>query len=280
MKRITVLLLLPFIGFAASHTAKAQVAPQTQAVHLATALDHLTVLEFGEPVTLAAAGSSAFSIEWRENKVLIKPLRQGSSTDLFVWTASKRFTYELDPPGEAKNMNYAVENLIPQPKPLSTADGDGRMAEIADMVLTRALLGAERIDTRAIKARKGNVVVRVESIFQSANGVYVRYAIQNLTAQPYRALKPSVFQLVPVESAISLVDIERTQLDAGAIRRIGDARRNPLTVASSQARREDIPPGETTEGVFVLRQQFSSPAVLEIAFGDAGDHHVSATFVF
>src|SRR5258708_1657728 len=49
---------------------KAQALPKTapnfqaQAVHLATALDHLTVLEFGEPVTQAAAGSTAFNIEW------------------------------------------------------------------------------------------------------------------------------------------------------------------------------------------------------------------------
>ena len=69
---------------------------QSEAVHIATALDHLTVLEFGEPVTKAAAGSPAFTIEWRDNKVLIKPLKPGVSTDLFVWTASRRFTYELD----------------------------------------------------------------------------------------------------------------------------------------------------------------------------------------
>ena len=32
-------------------------------VHVATALNHLTVLEFHEPVTMAAAGSSDFQIE-------------------------------------------------------------------------------------------------------------------------------------------------------------------------------------------------------------------------
>jgi hypothetical protein len=31
-------------------------------VHVATALNHLTVLEFHEPVTMAAAGSSDFQI--------------------------------------------------------------------------------------------------------------------------------------------------------------------------------------------------------------------------
>src|SRR5215813_6202098 len=115
--------------------------------HLATAMDHITVLEFGEPVTQAAVGSSAFNVEWRASKVLIKPLKQGASTDLFVWTASRRFTYELDPPGEARNMNYAVDNLTPVNKPTATASTDVQMAEIADMVLTRTLLGADHIDS-------------------------------------------------------------------------------------------------------------------------------------
>src|SRR6185312_820577 len=62
-------------------------------IHIATALEHLTVLEFTEPVNMAAAGSSAFQIERHENKVFIKPLRAGSSTDLFIWTTTERFVY-------------------------------------------------------------------------------------------------------------------------------------------------------------------------------------------
>ena len=37
--------------------------------------------------------------------------------------------------------------------------------------------------------------------------------------------------------------------------------------------------GEDHQNV-VLRQQFTSPTVLELAFADAGDRHVGATFVF
>jgi len=49
--------------------------------------EHLTVLEFHEPVTMAAAGSSDFQIERESNKVFIKPVKSGAATDLFVWTA-------------------------------------------------------------------------------------------------------------------------------------------------------------------------------------------------
>ena len=40
-----------------------------------TAVNHLTVLEFHEPVTMAAAGSSDFQIERQENRVFVKPMR-------------------------------------------------------------------------------------------------------------------------------------------------------------------------------------------------------------
>src|SRR5437868_6990583 len=100
------------VVYAASAAAD-ELKTKNEVIYVATAIDHLTVLEFGEPVTMAAAGSAAFEIERHENKVFIKPLKTGASTDLFVWTASRRFTYELEPPGEVKTMNFAVDNQIP-----------------------------------------------------------------------------------------------------------------------------------------------------------------------
>ena len=280
MKHATILLMLLSVGLAGAGNITAQSVSQTSTVHLATAMDHITVVEFGEPVTQAAVGSSSFNVEWRANKVLIKPLRQGASTDLFVWTASRRFTYELDPPGEARNMNYAVDNLTPVNRPVTTTSTDAQMTEIADMVLTRTLLGADRIDSSATKDRRGSVIVRVENVFQSANGLYVRYSVTNLTAQPYHVQKPSVSQLTSVRSGVSLLGLEKTQLDAGMLHSIHEANRSSLTVTGSQVANEELGPGEMTRGVIVLRQQFTPPTVLELAFTDAGDRHVAATFIF
>src|SRR6202021_121297 len=86
-------------------------------VHVATALNHLTVLEFHEPVTMAAAGSSDFQIERESNKVFVKPVKSGAATDLFVWTASRRFAYELEITQEVKNMNFAFNSPPPPPPP-------------------------------------------------------------------------------------------------------------------------------------------------------------------
>ena len=75
----------------AAADAPVQPATENGFIRVATALEHLTVLEFGEPVTMVAAGASSFQIERRDDKVLLKPLESGKSTDLIVWTASRRF---------------------------------------------------------------------------------------------------------------------------------------------------------------------------------------------
>jgi hypothetical protein len=72
-------------------------------------MDHLTVIELAEPVTLAAAGSLLFKIERRDNKVFIQPLEEGASTNLFVWTGSGRWTYELVPAASVATTHFAID---------------------------------------------------------------------------------------------------------------------------------------------------------------------------
>ncbi len=287
MKRTSFLLLSLFLLAAVSGAQEqkaqslTQAAPivQTQAIHLATALDHITVFEFGEPVTQAAAGSTAFNIEWRDNKVLIKPIKPGVSTDLFVWTASRRFTYELDPPGEVKNMNFAIDNAIPTPQPVPVSSE--QMIQIADMMVTRTLLRADRIESGNIKNEDGRVVLRIENVFQSNNGLYISYAIRNLTDRPYRVVpQPAVWELASPDSTVSLLAIRHTQLNERTVKKLGATKRKSLVVASAETQTEDLRPGSETRGVIVLRQQFSGPTVLEIVFADAGGRHVAATFVY
>jgi type IV secretory pathway VirB9-like protein len=136
MKRALIFLLTMYAVVTAADELKVSQPAPGEVIHVATALDHLTVLEFGEPVTMAAAGSPAFQIERHEDKVFIKPLKAGASTDLFVWTASRRFAYELEPPGEVKNMNFAVDNRVPAPKPVP--ESKDQINDIADMMFTRA----------------------------------------------------------------------------------------------------------------------------------------------
>src|ERR1700727_1163875 len=146
MKRSASLILIYGLCAIAALSQQSGAPSPNAVVHVATALNHLTVLEFHEPVTMAAAGSSDFQIEREANKVVGKPIKSGAATDLFVWTASRRFAYELEITQEVKNMNFAIDSAppapAPPPKPVVDADS------VADVVLTRALLGAEPIRQR------------------------------------------------------------------------------------------------------------------------------------
>lgn len=242
-------------------------------VHVATALNHLTVLEFHEPVTMAAAGSSDFQIERESNKVFVKPIKSGAATDLFVWTASQRFAYELEITQEVKDMNFAIDSArhVPPPKPVVDPDAD----QLADVVLTRALLGAEEIKQRNTRKVKGQVIVRVEQVFRTRSTMYVHYTIENHSGLLYRANAPEAYQLQTDGSSISLASLAHTQLDRTALEELGDTHELPLPVSRAEAEAEDLHPGETTQGVVPIRLDLKSPAVVQLVFSEG----VKATFV-
>jgi len=243
-------------------------------VHVATALNHLTVLEFHEPVTMAAAGSSDFQIEREANKVFIKPVKSGAATDLFVWTASRRFAYELEITQEAKDMNFAIDSAQPvpaPPKPIVDTDAD----EFADVVLTRALLGAEEIKLRNPHKAKRQVVVRVEQVFRTRSTVYVHYTIENNSGLFYHVNTPQAYQLKADDPPISLASLAHTQLDRTLLEELGDPHEAALPVVHAEAESENLHPGESTQGVVPIRQDLKSPAVVQLVFSDG----VKATFV-
>src|SRR5206468_7565685 len=89
-----------------------QYPDRAKVTRVETAMNHLTVIELAEPVTLAAAGSPSFKIERRDNKVFIQPLEEGVSTNLFIWTGSGRWNYELVPAVSVETMHFAVDQQI------------------------------------------------------------------------------------------------------------------------------------------------------------------------
>src|SRR2546426_550072 len=129
-------------------------------VRVQTALNHLTVIEVGEPVATVAAGSSAFKIEWRENKVFIQPTEQTVATNLFIWTRSGRLNYELEPAGAVEQMDFAIDQTpaptVPAPVAAATPSSSPASGEIAP----DALLGGRPIRVGNWKEPKNRVVVR------------------------------------------------------------------------------------------------------------------------
>ena len=275
MRRLVSLVLFYFFALCALAPCQQTDTPSPNAVvRVETALNHLTVLEFHEPVTMAAAGSSDFQIERESNKVFIKPIKPGAATDLFVWTASRRFAYELEITHEVKGMNFAIDSaqpVAPPPKPVVDTDAD----QFADVMLTRALLGAEEIKQKNVRKVKGQINVRVEQVFRTRTTVYVHYTIENNSRLLYRVNPPEAFELRTDDSSVPLARLAHTQLDRATLEALGDTRELSLPVIHAQTEAENLHPGETTQGVVPIRQDLRSPTAVELVFSDG----VRVTFV-
>jgi hypothetical protein len=275
MKQSLFLILSVWATCATSALSQTATAPLNP-VHVATALNHLTVLEFHEPVTMAAAGSSDFQIERQEDKVFIKPAKPGASTDLFVWTRSRRFAYELETTAEVKNMNISVDNPLPPPPPTPPNSGFApHVEEFADMMLTRAFLGAIDITPANPRAPKDAVRVRIRQVFRTKTTIYVHYSIENHGRNAYHVTTPDIFELQTGHSTLSLPSFAHKQLDPRLLENLSDIHSVSLPVPHAEAASEDLASGESTDGVVAIRQNLSSPAVVQLVF----DSQVKATFV-
>ncbi len=207
MKRHVSLILIYGLCAIAALSQQSGTPGPDAVVHVATALNHLTVLEFHEPVTMAAAGSSDFQIERESNKVFVKPVKSGAATDLFVWTASRRFAYELEITQEVKNMNFAIDSAPAAPAPPPKPAVEPEANQSADVVLTRALLGAEEIKHTRARAARNQVSVRVEQVFRTPTTMYIHYTVENKSNLFYRVSTPGAYELKTDDSPISLASL-------------------------------------------------------------------------
>ena len=241
---------------------------------MATALNHLTVLEFHEPVTMAAAGSSDFQIERQENKVFVKPTKSGASTDLFVWTASRRFAYELETTQEVKNMNFAIDNSAPVPVAHLVVSPSAD--QLADLMLTRAFLGAVEITSVNARTPKNQVGVRVEQVFRTRSSVYIHYTIENNSKSSYHVAAPSAYQLQGGSFRPFPCQALRTSSWTRAYwKNLPVPKMSLFLLLMRKATAEDLGPGEATQGVVAIRQDLNSPAIVHLVF----EGGVKATFV-
>src|SRR5271154_1005948 len=248
MKRLFSLIVVSSLCAIAA-LSQQSVSPSPDAVvHVATALNHLTVLEFHELVTMAAAGSSDFQIERESNKVFVKPVKSGAATDLFVWTASRRFAYELEITQEVKNMNFAIDSAPPAPAPPLKPAVEPETNQSADVVLTRALLGAEEIKHTRARAAKNQVSVRVEQVFRTPSTVYIHYTIENNSNLFYRVNTPGAYQLQTDDSPSWWPSLPPPKPARAMLEELGGTRKLVLPVAHAEAEDHDLHPGETTQG--------------------------------
>jgi hypothetical protein len=265
--------------------AEAQTTGQGQIRHVETSMDHLTVLEFGEQVTTLAVGDAdSFQIERHEDKVFIKPLQAGVSTNLLVWTASRELSYELDPSGSLSTMDVLIRT-DPAPDPRIVAHSEEELSErkihaMAAQVLTQTLVGAEDIVPESTKIEHNRVQVALEQVYRAGDQVYIRYSITNCTKAPYRVTTPAVYAQTPGTNVVSLVSLRNHQLKRKTYTSFKTHRGVALDVAQPESTPRDLAPGEKATGVIGIKcTDGNQPRLYQLNFGIDQNRPVTAEAV-
>jgi len=256
-------------------------------VPIHTALDHLTVIEVGEPVVTVAAGSAAFKVEWRDNKVFIEPTEPGVSTNLFIWTASSRLNYEIESAGEVGKMDFAIDYPRQLPPPPAAKVANPSLSHVGggDPLTTSyeigPMLGGRPVHSESVKPSKWRVDVVLKDVFEQKDTLFIRYEIRNNSNSVYVPGIPRIFALNGVHSPRSLVGRENSQLSETEAQRLKANGQSPLPVVDGKLRSTQLAPGEETVGVVEIKLPPSSPkaSALRIDFSQDGHGPVAATLV-
>jgi len=256
-------------------------------VPIHTALDHLTVIEVGEPVVTVAAGSAAFKVEWRDNKVFIEPTEPGVSRNLFIWTASSRLNYELESAGEVGKMDFAIDYPRPTPPPPAAKVANPSVSHVGGGdPLTRSyeigpMLGGRPVHSESVKASGHGVDVFLKDLFEQNDTLFIRYEIRNNSNGVYVPGIPRVFALNGVHSPQCLVGLENSQLSEAEAQKLWAQKQMPLAILDGKLRSAHLAPGEETVGVVEVKLPPPSQkaSVLRIDFSQDGRGPLAATLV-
>ncbi len=246
-----------------------------QIVHLKTALNHLTVIELREPVIQVATGSQSFKVEWRENKVFLQPTEADASTNLFIWTASQRLNYELEPAGAVTSMDFAVDQIpvhVTQPKPASTTPPQPSPSEV--------LLAGKPVKLESAKPTKKPVEVVIRDLYERDGRVLVRYSVRNRGTHAYDVTTPQVYALTGARYPQSLYSLVDSQLGDQEAARLTIKQEAPVPVLEGHVQSSHLAPGQESVGVVAVRLPASTePTVLRFQFADDDRERIAAFLV-
>jgi hypothetical protein len=248
-------------------------------IHVQTALNHLTVLEMTEQVSTVAVGSPVFKVEWRENKVFIEPTEPDVATNLFVWTPSGRFNYELDPAGVVPEMVFAIDQPVPDPSKITPVAN--RASEPADPSPADVLIEAKPVRLHGSISEKNRIAVYLTDSLVSDGQVFIRYTIRNDTKKAYVPGNPQVWALNTPRYRESLYVLANSQLSPDETTRLKCNGEVPLEVAKSEMTSSRIEAGQETTGIVAIKLPgtHTGPTVLRLIFLADSNGPVNATLV-
>jgi hypothetical protein len=256
---------------------------RNQIIRVQTALNHLTVIEVGEPVTTVAAGSPAFKVEWRENKVFVQPTEPGVTTNLFIWTASSRLNYELEAAGAVEQMDFAIDQPVarPTPPPAPTPATAVKLPLPATQIALDNLLGGRPIRSDGSEVPRNRVTVLLRDTFEQADHeIFIRYAVRNDTRDVYILSAPQVFILNVNRAADDLSRWVNFQVGESVVDSTESDGETQVAVGSGTVRAARIEPGQETVGVIGFKLPAGKTRIIRLVFPDDGKGRPTATLVF
>jgi hypothetical protein len=281
---------IPFLLLGASFAVAQNVVHQTvhsdQVIPIQTALSHISIIMLPEKIVRVAAGSEAMQIEWHENNVFIKPLQGGQATDLMVWTEHQFSAYELEAPGDVKQMTFVLDESaspVPQVKGTKVPPAKPSADEVRllrDSAINSTLLNVTPVDGHDAHPPKNQVSVSIRDAVRDGDSVFVRFAVTNSGAQPYRVLSPQVFEITPQQNADLLPALTNKQISDRSVAQFQSNQTDQIAVEQSNFPEKDLSPGATAEGVIEIHpKDASKTGVYQFVFGDDSSHAVKATAV-
>lgn len=279
MKRLWTILIITMLVTATIPLHGQKIERETndasQIVHLKTALNHLTVIELREPVIQVATGSQSFKVEWRENKVFVQPTEADASTNLFIWTASKRRNYELEPAGAVASMDFAVDQIplpVAQSKPASVTPPQPSPTEV--------LLAGKPVRLESARPSRKPVEVVIRDLYEGDGRVLVRYAVRNRGTHAYDVTTPQVYALTGARYPQSLYSLVDSQLGDHEAARLTIKQETQVPVLEGHVQSPHLAPGQESVGVVALRLPTSTePTVLRFQFARDDREQIAAILV-
>lgn len=279
MKHVVTLLILavsaaaPTLLFA--QKIETETSDRSRIVHLKTALNHLTVIELREPVLQVATGSQSFKVEWRQNKVFVQPTEAGTATNLFIWTASERLNYELEPAGTVTSMDFAVDQVPVQPKKPKAASVTPPHPSPEQF-----LLRGRPVRLESAKPGRKPVEVTLRDLYEDEGRVLVRYSVRNRGRHVYNVTTPQVYALTGARYPRSLYTLTGSQLEDKEATRLTVKRQTRVPVLESDVQSPHLAPGQESIGVVAFRLPVTAePMVLRFQFANDDRGRVAAFLV-
>ncbi len=184
------------------------------------------------------------------------------STNLYIWTASTRLSYELVPAiGDAGQMDFAIDYRR-QPQAQVTQPKPSEPAAAAPAVPGEMLLNSTPVRLVGVAvAPKGSSGVLIRDVYRRQGQVFVRYSIENRSSHTFRTGQPSAVSLTGLRSDRSLWTFQNSQLGVNVASRLkADDAPIPVKITHSEPGIAEVAPGEARLGVLAL----------ELPTGEAG----------